>query len=397
MESRPNKSREQQRALAEQVKLVHTQMPAAISISLVIGLAIVWVLWEVVSQQFLIVWFAAMVFVNFIRFIIGRGVSRGDFDPAQASRYAWEYVIASVLAGCVWSLFIIMMPSLDDTLRLLITLMLVGMVGGAITTSAALIYAYFGFVLPILLSLAIKLFFVGGLMWNLISATLVVYIFFLLITVSNLHRTLRDSIFLRFQRERLFFELEEVKGQLEEAVSRLARLSSIDDLTGISNRRSFDAAISREWSRAGRYTKTIALLFIDVDYFKRYNDKYMHQAGDKVLASVAAVINLHARRSADMAARYGGEEFALILTDTSMEDAMDIAEAVRKGVEDLRIEHADSDCADFLTVSVGVAIGEQPDSDDYSPLITAADRALYQAKTAGRNRVVLDEAMSGAD
>jgi diguanylate cyclase (GGDEF)-like protein len=309
-----------------------------------------------------------------------------------ASRYAREYVAVSALAGSVWGLFIVLMPELDEISRLLVTLLLVGMVGGAITTNVALIYAYFSFVLPILLPLSIKAFLVGGLMWNLIGASLIVYSFFLLTTATNLHRILRDSIFLRFQSERLFSELERVKGQLEAAVARLSCLSSIDDMTGISNRRSFDAAISREWSRAGRYTKTIALLFIDVDYFKRYNDQYMHQAGDKALANVAGVLNQHARRSADMAARYGGEEFALILTDTCEKDTMEIAESLRKGVENLGIEHRGSECADFLTVSIGVAMAAQPSSEDYSPLITAADRALYKAKADGRNRVVMDAA-----
>jgi len=217
-----------------------------------------------------------------------------------------------------------------------------------------------------------------------------VYLFFLLLTASNLHGILRDSIFSRFQQERLFSELQRVKGQLEAAVARLSCLSSTDELTGISNRRSFDAAISREWSRAGRYKKTIALLFIDVDYFKRYNDQYLHQAGDRALVSVAGVIQQHARRSADMAARYGGEEFALILTDTNEQDTLEIAESLRRGIADLEIEHGRSDCADFLTVSIGVAMAVQPVSEDYSPLITAADRALYKAKADGRNRVVID-------
>ena len=385
-----DKSREQQRALAEQVKLVHAQMPAAFASSFVIGLGIVWALWEAVSQQFLLLWFAAMVLVNLIRFIVARGVSRRDFDPRLARRYAWEYVIASVLAGSVWGLFIILMPALDDVLRLLITMLLVGMVGGAVTSNIALIYAYYGFILPILLPLSIKAFLAGGLMWNLIGAGLMVYLFFLLLTASNLHGILRDSIFSRFQQERLFSELQRVKGQLEAAVARLSCLSSTDELTGISNRRSFDAAISREWSRAGRYKKTIALLFIDVDYFKRYNDQYLHQAGDRALVSVAGVIQQHARRSADMAARYGGEEFALILTDTNEQDTLEIAESLRRGIADLEIEHGRSDCADFLTVSIGVAMAVQPVSEDYSPLITAADRALYKAKADGRNRVVID-------
>lgn len=170
------------------------------------------------------------------------------------------------------------------------------------------------------------------------------------------------------------------------AQTALERLATLDGLTGIANRRSFDERLQHEWTRASRANSPLSLIMADVDFFKRYNDSYGHQRGDECLKTVSAVLQRLAFRSSDLAARYGGEEFAVILPCTPAEGACEVAERIRTEVEAASMPHADSEVAPCVTLSLGVAT-VFPCADGHSgSLVLRADRALYQAKEAGRNR-----------
>ena len=176
--------------------------------------------------------------------------------------------------------------------------------------------------------------------------------------------------------------------KLDEANRELTRLSAVDGLTGIANRRSFDEALQREWRRAARKGSPVSLLIADVDYFKDFNDGYGHQRGDDCLKKVAHVIAGRLRRPTDLAARYGGEEFVVVLPETDESGAVEVAEGMRRAVEAESIRHDFSAVAPFLTISIGVAsmIPERNDEDGFRDLLAQADTALYRAKRAGRNR-----------
>jgi diguanylate cyclase (GGDEF)-like protein/PAS domain S-box-containing protein len=162
-----------------------------------------------------------------------------------------------------------------------------------------------------------------------------------------------------------------------------------DGLTGVANRRHFDVAIDKEMRRAKRSGSPLSLLMIDIDHFKDYNDQYGHQQGDTCLKQVAGALATMLNRSGDVLARYGGEEFAAILPDTEMAKALGLAEAIRKGVRALSIDNGHEDgVARHITVSIGVATQSGAAPLDIDQLIGAADRALYQAKDGGRNRVI---------
>jgi diguanylate cyclase (GGDEF)-like protein len=163
-------------------------------------------------------------------------------------------------------------------------------------------------------------------------------------------------------------------------------LSLHDGLTGLANRRFFDTYLATQIATARRYKRAMALVLCDIDAFKAYNDHYGHQAGDECLQKVAAALRSCCRRPADMAARYGGEEFAIILPDTELIGAAGIAEAARDAVARLRIPHAHSPTAPFVSISGGVAVLLR--NSDAKQLITAADRTLFLAKHSGRNRMV---------
>jgi len=176
--------------------------------------------------------------------------------------------------------------------------------------------------------------------------------------------------------------------KLDDANQELTRLSSLDGLTGISNRRQFDETLLREWRRLGRQGRPLSMLLCDVDYFKQFNDAYGHQVGDECLKAVARTLKDTLRRPADLVARYGGEEFAVILPDTEITGALQVAEAMRSAVEGLNITHRYSKGASVVTISIGVAsTTPSRTGSDSSALLKRADDALYQAKQAGRNRI----------
>ena len=171
-------------------------------------------------------------------------------------------------------------------------------------------------------------------------------------------------------------------GRRAQAEHRLEELASTDALTGLKNRRKFDATIESEWRRATRYAMPISLLMIDADHFKAFNDRIGHQAGDQLLLGVAICITDSVRRAGDCAARYGGEEFAVLLPGQAAADAMRVAETIRLKVQEW------SDGAERTTVSIGVASVAPVAPMDWPGLVSSADKALYAAKAAGRNRCI---------
>ncbi|MGA0611526.1 sensor domain-containing diguanylate cyclase [Caldimonas sp. KR1-144] len=175
---------------------------------------------------------------------------------------------------------------------------------------------------------------------------------------------------------------------LEESNSKLGALSATDGLTGIANRRRFDEALANEWLRAQRSGEPLALLLLDVDLFKPYNDRYGHQAGDDCLRAIAQVMSANARRAGDLVARYGGEEFALIAPGTDEDNALALARGILEGVQAMGHAHEPSPHG-VVTASIGVAVSVPTSEHAPQQLLRGADRALYEAKAQGRNRVVL--------
>jgi len=180
--------------------------------------------------------------------------------------------------------------------------------------------------------------------------------------------------------------------ELRAAMSKLKELSVTDGLTGIANRRQFDAVLNTEWKRAERTGTPLALALLDVDHFKKFNDRYGHLEGDECLKKVAKVLTQNVLRPAELVARYGGEEFAFIVPNTDGNSAAQLAEKICAALRAENIAHADS-AVGYLTACVGVAsMTPRPDTSPVT-LIKAADNALYRAKADGRNQVVLAQAL----
>jgi diguanylate cyclase (GGDEF)-like protein len=186
------------------------------------------------------------------------------------------------------------------------------------------------------------------------------------------------------ERER---ELVRVTEQLRQLNAELQALAVLDELTGVANRRFFNAILTQEWGRAMRDVLPLSLVLIDIDHFKYYNDHYGHPGGDECLRRVAGALKPMAKRPGDCVARYGGEEFAVILPHTATQGALAVAEQARARVQELALPHAASPVSGQVTLSLGVVTAVPERRTTPAMLVAAADQALYEAKRSGRNQV----------
>jgi len=184
----------------------------------------------------------------------------------------------------------------------------------------------------------------------------------------------------------LFYILRNELKKRRHAEEKLHELVRIDDLTKLLNRRALDNALDDLWSRSRRSNGLFSILFIDIDYFKFYNDTYGHQQGDEVLAAVSRAISVQLPRSSDIAARYGGEEFIVVLAETNADGAIFVGEKIRSAIEKLNILHSKSQIG-HISVSIGVAVYDSEIHNSINAVLNAADSALYKAKGNGRNNV----------
>jgi len=188
-----------------------------------------------------------------------------------------------------------------------------------------------------------------------------------------------------------FARMEKINQSLGKANDELQKISSLDGLTGIPNRRFHEEMLEREWRRCRRNRQPLTLIMIDIDYFKLFNDCYGHPAGDRCLKQVAETLQAVIHRSIDLVARYGGEEFIYTLSESDSHTACSVAENARTAIEQLQIPHKESKAAEYVTISLGIATIVPEQSINPSSLIHCADQALYQAKKNGRNRVEVCE------
>ncbi|MCF7914316.1 MAG: diguanylate cyclase [Spirochaetaceae bacterium] len=177
--------------------------------------------------------------------------------------------------------------------------------------------------------------------------------------------------------------------ELAEKNKKLDRLANVDGLTRIANQRYFTETIQREWERLGREKQPLSLLFLDIDFFKPYNDHYGHQAGDDCLRIMGGILENVTRRPADIAARYGGEEFVVLLPNTPSEGARQIALEIQNNLAQKEIPHEKSEASPYLTCSIGVATTVPGNEFSADSLVDEADKAMYEAKKQGRNRIVV--------
>jgi diguanylate cyclase (GGDEF)-like protein len=215
-------------------------------------------------------------------------------------------------------------------------------------------------------------------------AFLLLIVIFLLGVTRQLNRAHHALAHLNINLEK---QVQERTVDLQKSNARLERLSNIDGLTNIHNRRYFDSSLKYEWKRHNRSQSPISMILCDIDFFKKYNDTYGHLAGDACLKQVAKAIQKSSNRPSDVVARYGGEEFALILPETDLEGAVTLAKEIKRAIDNLKIEHTTSLVKPIISMSFGIATVVPAPNQEPEILISLSDSALYQSKEKGRDKI----------
>jgi diguanylate cyclase (GGDEF)-like protein len=299
------------------------------------------------------------------------------YSPEELQAFGQRYLIYSTLISALWGVSGFILFSQETLIQAVHVLLLSGAVVAAMPVLALSSFALYVQIGAILLPITLNLLLLGGASQQSLAMATTLLGILLAMASRSITSLLND--------------LHAVQIQVQEQ-------AHTDPVTQIANRRFFDSIFKTEWRRAARERKTLSLLMIDVDHFKRYNDRHGHQAGDQCLQIIAQCIKAVARRASDVVARHGGEEFVILLPDTSLEDAFMLAERVRKGVEEQRIPHSDGAIPRIVTISIGVSSCTPSTPHDPKALneasvlypamlLNAADRALYRAKRNGRNQV----------
>jgi diguanylate cyclase (GGDEF)-like protein len=363
------------RELRERLSYLHAQLASGIPANFMGALIVAALVSEVTPTLPLVLWVALVFAATVYRWVVRSGCP--DFEVAtvaELERAWWHVRLGIVLSGVAWgSGCVLAYPAESSLHQSAYVVVAAGMAAGAVPMLAVRLAPYAINCLCILIPLAARLIMHGDRTHIILGATTVILAGMMLRSARDFSRVFQDS------------------GRLR---ARLAELAERDELTGLANRRCFDQAFEREWRAAARHGRSLAVMIIDVDHFKLYNDRYGHVAGDRCLAQVAAALNDGVARPADLVARMGGEEFVILLPDSTADGAFRVAERVRELVRGQRIPHGASPIGEAVTVSVGVASGVPRPGSDRVALLEQADRALYIAKDRGRDRVEVWQGMT---
>ena len=403
----------------KRIELLFNQFPFSIAIACIFAVLVAFKYWDQSNRYVLSAWLAGYLLVSALHYLLVLQYAASVKEPDKGEDRNWlnDFILFVFLSGVLWGLiglyFLINNPAVHSYT---VFIFLGGMVAASIGVFAAMPSVFFAFALPALMPVLAWLPFQDQSLINSIGLFMLLFLIFLSISILKLRNLIVDSMSIDLKnRERLRslekerteastlndtleeelrkikdndLQLKREKRKAEELAAKLLAISTMDGLTGISNRRYFDEFLAKEWNRAIRSGAPLSLILCDIDYFKNFNDCYGHQEGDKCLQRIAGLLEEHARRGGDLAARYGGEEFGIVLPETNLESARDIAEQMRIAVENIAIPHEASAINNIITISFGVATIIPQRDQESRLLVSLADKALYKAKKEGRNRVI---------
>jgi diguanylate cyclase (GGDEF)-like protein len=353
---------------AERVRHVYRRRHAGWWINAVSGAFLALVAWRPLGASVVGVWYALFLAAHGAQWHLGR-IRGSDDRLALPMTSVRPHRIAALVAGGAWGLAGASMPWLPSALVPLVLVLCVVSTVVSLPRMAAMPDLFLGFACGALLPPAVAAIWLPSelaqMVWMVIGLVSAV----LWMSSKSVEADLMEVVLKRLSLERMAWE---------------------DKLTGLANRRRFDAVLAEEWRRSSRMGVPLSLLLLDVDHFKLFNDTYGHTAGDACLTLVGGVLGASVKRAGDFAARYGGEEFVVLLFHTSRADAMAMAERLSHAVHALGVDHAMSPHG-VVTVSIGGATVVPKPEDSSQSLIDQADEALYRAKEAGRNHVVWSE------
>ena len=355
--------------------------------------------WQYLPLSVLMLWAAGFFILLLLRSLQMSSALVERTYQTRPRRVYWYLLVGTALTGAIWAaIYIYAASRVPFTMQYIFLLVIVMITAFSLGYSVMIREYFIVYVFASLWPIA---------WWSLVNyweesnnvliGLLLLAFCALLVSVSDtVYNSFRNMISLNWERETMAQELGDLttslrdrNRQLRDARRQLTDLANVDELTGLGNRRLINKVLQDEINRARRGKASLAIILLDVDYFKDYNDNYGHPAGDAVLKRLADVMQRATSRAGEMVGRYGGEEFILILPGASLESAMRTAERLRELVAMEAIPHEKSSLGSVITVSQGV-VSEMPDADlTAADIVKRADNALYQAKDQGRDTICI--------
>ena len=364
---------------AEQIRLLYAVSKYRPALHIISALVVVLIVLDSVPLPYITVWVLSLFVLNTYR-IIDIGKVQKIIDEIDDWRPLHiRFVLFSAVLGLVYSLgFTLIFTQLTLIHQVYILCLIATLVPAGLVSFASDRYSFYAYFYSLCVPLLLHILLMAKSPYISISICAVAFMAISRQLFLWNHKVIKNSIELKLKNEELVKSLQETN-------TRLQQQNIIDDLTKIPNRRHFDEILEKEWLRAKRIRTSLALLMIDIDFFKQYNDTYGHLKGDECLKQIATVLSNNMNRPGDFVARYGGEEFCILIPDTDMDGAITFAEMVHSAIVALKIDNPGSEVSKYLTISIGIAAIVPKHDDSYMDLIYTSDKALYKAKSDGRN------------
>lgn len=374
--------------VSEQTRFCFDVFPITTAMLVVAITLIAYLIWHDVSQKHGLYWFCAAMTIIVVRIVI-YFIYKNTDQESNASAWRFVFLLGAQLSAFLTCLAaLLFFRQLDDAERMVFTVAVLGIVSGAMPVLATDLKSYAIYVLLNILPLALMNLASPSLSIKLIGAVTVVFIGMLMLAAHLFNRALLDSMIYRYRSEQLTDRLQVANNRLSAVNRDLQQISTTDELTGTYNRRYFNQRIDEVWADHVRQHQTLSALMIDVDHFKNYNDLFGHLQGDSCLKRIAAEICGVVHRPRDFVSRFGGEEFIVLLPNTAIKGAKELAERIHERIRQLAIPHKVQDSVNQVTVSIGGANIMPTNEYDSEKFLQRIDRALYQAKHKGRNTTV---------
>jgi len=372
---------------SEQIRLLYATTKYRPCLHIIAAIVVVLIVLDSVPLPYITIWVITLTALNIYRIIDISNTQKvidkiDNWHPIHK-----RFLFSAAALGLIYGLGLAFIFTQLTLLSQIYILCLVStLVPAGLVSFASDRYSFYAYLYSLCIPLLVQIFLMAKSPYISIGICAVA---FLAITRQLFlwnHVVIKNSILLKLKNEELLESLQQTN-------TRLQQQNIIDDLTKIANRRHFDEVLEKEWLRAKRIRTSLALLMIDIDFFKQYNDTYGHLKGDECLKQIATVLNNNLNRPGDFVARYGGEEFCILIPDTGLDGAVTFAEKVHSAVIALKIDNPGSVVSKYLTISIGIAAIVPKHDDSYMDLIYTSDKALYKAKTDGRNIIRTKETL----
>jgi diguanylate cyclase (GGDEF)-like protein len=385
--------------VAQLETLMQNGRVATLGAHLIGVIATVILFWQYLPLSVILLWAAGFTILLLLRSLHMSNALVERLYQTRPRRVYWQLIIGAAITGAIWSaIYIYAATRVPITMQYMFLLVIVMITAFSVGYSVVIREYFIVYVFASLWPIAWwSLLHYWEQSYNLLIGLLMLAFCALLVSVSDrVYKSFRNMISLNWERETMAQELGDLttslrdrNRQLRDARRQLTDLANVDELTGLGNRRLINKVLQDEINRARRSSSSLAVILLDVDYFKNYNDNYGHPAGDTVLKRLADLMQRATSRAGEMVGRYGGEEFILVLPGASVQSAVRTAERLKDLVNSEGIAHEKSQIGGIITVSQGV-VSLMPDADlTPADIIKRADNALYKAKHEGRNRICI--------